>query len=135
MRGAADAAATASDDDCRSHGLMIKLFVYGTLQRGQYRHNLIDGQKFLGDARTAPHYRLYVTRDYPAMVEDFARGQRIEGELFLIDASLIDRLDYIEGHPRLFRRDTVLLDNGQRVWTYLAAFSVIGLEDGGTRWP
>jgi gamma-glutamylaminecyclotransferase len=47
---------------------MTLIFVYGTLKRGFSNHHHLDGQAFLGAARTAPGYALYALAEYPGMV-------------------------------------------------------------------
>ena len=46
-----------------------RLFVYGTLKQGQGRSVLLDGQTFLGEAQTEPHYRLFSCGPFPCLVE------------------------------------------------------------------
>jgi gamma-glutamylaminecyclotransferase len=87
----------------------MTLFVYGTLMCGGVRHRVLAGQRFLGDARTRPHYALYDLGAYPGLVYR-AEGRAIHGELYEIGAGLIELLDDIEGAPSLFRLEAVLID-------------------------
>lgn len=75
---------------------MPVVFVYGTLKRGDCRHQFLAGSKFLGLATTAAGYRLFDLGEYPAMVEDPAGGQ-IEGELYEVTEATLQMLDEIEG--------------------------------------
>ena len=96
---------------------MTRIFVYGTLKRGQLRHFYLagEGAVFVAEARTAPSYVLYQPPqgDYPCMVEDRAEGAAIEGELWDVPDACLQMLDEIEGHPDLFRRQTIQLADAQ----------------------
>ena len=47
----------------------VRLFVNGTLMRGEPLHGNLAGAVFRGAARTAPRYRLLSVRDvHPAMI-------------------------------------------------------------------
>ena len=58
------------------------LFVYGTLKRGGCRHAPLACQRFLGEARTAPLYRLYDLGSYPGLVPADEGGDVVHGELY-----------------------------------------------------
>jgi gamma-glutamylaminecyclotransferase len=89
---------------------VVTLFVYGTLMRGGVRHRVLAGQRFLGEARTRPHYALFDLGAYPGLVHSASEGQAIYGELYEIDAGSIARLDRIEDAPTLFRLEPILID-------------------------
>ncbi len=94
---------TISGDSCT-------LFLYGTLMRGGVRHGVLAGQRFLGEARTRPHYALFDLGAYPGLVHCEEGGRAIFGELYEVAANLIERLDRIEGAPSLFRLEPVLIE-------------------------
>jgi len=88
---------------------MQRVFVYGTLKRGFARHYALSTQTFLGPATTRAGFRLYNLGSYPGLVrcED---GASIEGELYDVDDSCLEKLDVIEGVDQgLYRRDVVQL--------------------------
>ncbi|HEY7427856.1 MAG TPA: gamma-glutamylcyclotransferase family protein [Gemmataceae bacterium] len=96
------------------------LFVYGTLMRGGVRHGVLVGQRFLGEARTRPEYALFDLGAYPGLVRRDEGGRAVFGELYEVAASLIERLDCIEGAPSLFRLEPVLIDGfAGDVFTYI----------------
>jgi gamma-glutamylaminecyclotransferase len=115
-----------------------RLFVYGTLKRGHRRSPALDGQRFLGIARTAARYRLLDCGGYPALVES-ADGRDIEGELWEVDAEGLARLDQIEGVDlRLYQRRTVILAapfDELACEAYFYCRAVTGLRDCGGSWP
>lgn len=118
-------------------GRRTKLFVYGTLKRGCVRAPALAGQRFLGEARTEPRYRLYDCGRYPALVVDES-GRSIGGEVWEVDASCLARLDEIEGVAvNLYRRDTIRLlppFDEDSVTSYFFQRSVSGLPDCGEEW-
>ena len=116
------------------------LFVYGTLKRGDVRAPLLDGQRFLGEARTAPRYRLFNTGTYPALVQAGPlglEGLAITGELWGVDAACLSRLDEEEGVDEglYARRTIVLIDREQEaVQSYFYPPPVAGMPDCGDSW-
>ena len=106
----------------------VVLFVYGTLMRGGKRHRVLAGQRFLGEARTRPHYVLVDLGAYPGLVHAQSGGQTIYGELYEIESDLISRLDRIEGAPRLFRLESVQIEGYPgEVFAYFYQQSTQGL--------
>ena len=116
----------------------MKLFIYGTLKRGYSRHFALQIQKFLGEVRSQPRYRMYNAGTYPALARDDEDGLAIEGELWEVDDECLRRLDEIEGlGDKLFCRAAVELAvpfEGEYVEAYFYGPSVDGLPDCGTRW-
>jgi len=100
---------------------MIRLFVYGTLMRGQSQDGLLSAFSCL-PAHTRGHLYL-VPAGYPALVPDPA-GQRIMGELFRVERPGVLRvLDLYEGvAEKLYRRVQVDVEVGsdtQRAFAYV----------------
>lgn len=75
------------------------LFVYGTLKRGGANHRQMEGQRFLGAARTAPGFTLYSLGEYPGLVVEPGDREGVTGELWSVDAAGLARLDAFEGVP------------------------------------
>jgi gamma-glutamylaminecyclotransferase len=73
------------------------LFVYGTLKRGGSNGRWMDGQRFLGPARTAPGVTLYSLGEYPGLVAEPSDRDGVVGELWVVDAAALARLDEFEG--------------------------------------
>ena len=86
------------------------LFVYGTLKRGGANHGWLDGQAFLGPARTGPGATLYSLGEYPGLVADPSDTEGVAGELWAVDAACLARLDAFEGVPeKLYARENARL--------------------------
>jgi len=96
--------------------MTVRLFVYGSLRKGERHHDRMRGAEFEGPARTTTGFRLIRHGDYPALV---AGGEgSVEGEVYRVDAALLDELDEFEGCPELYRRERVMLDDGSFAETY-----------------
>ena len=114
------------------------IFVYGSLKRGFALHPLLQGQPCLGNAATAPLYRLFDLGSYPGLVE-WPDGLAIRGEVYRVDSDCLRRLDEAEGvAERHYVRREVLLqtDYGNcnvHAWFWLG--SIRGKSDCGASWP
>lgn len=116
----------------------IRLFVYGTLKRGDVRAGFLNGQAFIRVAQTEPKYRLFNVGTYPALVEAQpigVEGLAIQGELWEVDRACLARLDLEEGVDEgLYERRDVELCGLGRALAYFYLRSVEGLPDCGERW-
>jgi gamma-glutamylaminecyclotransferase len=114
----------------------IRLFVYGTLMRGGRFHPVLDGQRFLGPARTLPRYALLNLGAYPGLVHRPDDGRAVAGEVYEVAAALLPRLDAIEGAPELFRLGSVSLEGFEGlVYAYFYQRSPVGVPlYAGERW-
>ena len=72
---------------------MNTIFVYGTLKRGGTNHLFLQGQHYLGAARTVAGYVLYSLGDYPGMVRAPGDTQGVTGELWAVDDACLAELD------------------------------------------
>ena len=95
----------------------IRVFVYGTLLRGQPNHRLLKGAVFIGDARTEARFELVDLGPFPAMTGGGVT--RVVGELYVVDASTLSALDRLEGHPRFYRRQRIRVENAGAAYAYL----------------
>jgi gamma-glutamylcyclotransferase (GGCT)/AIG2-like uncharacterized protein YtfP len=117
-----------------------RLFIYGTLKRGQSRADFLDGQNFIGEAQTTQHYRLFRCGAFPSLVEASRNdvdlpGISVEGELWEVDDDCLQMLDWIEAvNSGLFKRVMIGMIDGSEAEVYLFKGSVEGLEDCGAKW-
>lgn len=88
----------------------FKVFVYGTLKKGFRNHDVLGESKFLGEAETAPAYRMHKHHSYPfpCLFHDDA-GVSIKGEVYEINDRTLAQLDRLEGHPHMYRRESIQL--------------------------
>jgi gamma-glutamylaminecyclotransferase len=111
------------------------LFVYGTLMRDGPRAIVLAGQRYVDEARTTLGYALYDLGPYPGLIRQAGSGP-VYGELVAVPASLRDRLDRIEGAPRVYCMEEISLEGiAQQVYSYFFQGNVVGfpmVENG--RW-
>lgn len=112
------------------------VFVYGTLKRGCRNHYVLHSARFLGEARTEPLYLLVDCGSYPGLVNaSVAReGQAIQGELYRVDAQLLDALDIFEDAPREFIRAPIELQDGAMAHAYFYQGEAAHLSLCGAVW-
>ena len=90
------------------------LFVNGTLMRGLELHGNLLGAEFLGEALTAPVYRLYsIGGAHPGMFEVPQGGVAIAGELYRVWPEVWRRV--AAGEPAGLYRGPVRLADGRTV--------------------
>ena len=100
------------------NAVSFELFVNGTLMRGLELHGNLEGSEFLGEARTAPTYRVYSIDDrHPGMFEVGADGVSVKGEVYLVDDALWARIE--AGEPPNLYRGKATLSDGRRVQAVL----------------
>jgi len=91
------------------------VFVYGTLKRGQVNHHCLAAARWLGEAEL-PGLVLHDLGPFPMAVPG---DGCIQGELYAVDPAALERLDHLEGCPRLYRRQRLPLGDGRQAWVYL----------------
>lgn len=95
---------------------VLRLFVYGSLRRGERHHDELSGAEFLGASVTAPSYRVVEHGGYPALAPG---AVAISGELYAVPSSLVPALDAFEGCS--YRRGAVRLADGSNAEAYFLA--------------
>ncbi len=90
--------------------MAFDLFVNGTLMRGLALHANLGGAEFLGEARTAPRYRLYSIEEiHPGMFEVSQGGVSVAGEIYRVSEATWTRIEAGEP-PGLYRGAVQLMD-------------------------
>ncbi len=116
---------------------MKKIFVYGTLKRGGSNTHYLAGQRFVGEARTEPKYRMYGLDGFPGLVEVGTGGLSVKGEIWEVDAPCLSELDRLEGVGEgLYRRCIIALMppfSAEEVEGYLYLLGTTGRPDLGER--
>ncbi len=95
----------------------FKVFVYGTLRQGGYNHHLLAHATYHGMARTPPIYDLIDLGPFPAMTPGGSTA--VVGEVYEVDAKTLAALDHLEGHPHLYWREEISLEDGENAFAYL----------------
>lgn len=94
-----------------------RVFVYGTLMKGEHHHDLLREARFLGLSETHPEYELVQIDYYPALLT--GGSQRIMGELYEVDDALLEKLDELEEVPHYYVRERIQLADGTEAQVYL----------------
>lgn len=116
----ADLCNIANDADRSAPVMNVRplVFVYGTLKRNHYNHEVMKQAKgiHIKDAVTAPEYTMLNLGAFPAVL---TRGDTaISGEVYEVDN--LDRLDQLEGYPTLYDRIQIQLEGIDKpVWIYV----------------
>ena len=92
----------------------VKLFVYGTLMKGESNHLWLDNALFLGDDERE-NAQLFDLGAYPMMLS--GKGI-VRGELYHVPLKTVLLLDELEGHPNYFHRDWLMLKSGTEALVY-----------------
>ena len=111
------------------------LFLYGSLKRGYSNHWRIAGQDYLGEAVTAPHYRILNLGMYPGMVRDDVTGLAVKGEMWAVDDHCLKALDEYEQAEGLWQRRPVAVVGHVGVEAYLWVGEVPAGVTSGAEWP
>ena len=103
---------------------MIRLFVYGTLRKGDVRSFFlsdVEQTKFIQEIKTKPIYTLVDLGSFPALVKE--GNTSIVGELWEIDERTKKSLDLIEGVPLLYMDEDITLENDTSALAYVFQFN------------
>lgn len=103
---------------------MHKVFVYGSLQRGEGNHRMMNGAHFIARVRTTAAFELFDLGAFPAMTTSGRTA--IAGELYDVCEELLERLDKFEGCPTLYQRETIALKDGACVEAYVMPRQRVG---------
>lgn len=95
------------------------VFVYGTLKRGFYNHDLLEKSKgnYLGLSEVFG-YGCINRPGFPFAVKNNRR--KVKGEVFKIPDDSLARLDALEGYPNMYTRSLVETDFG-KAWMYYSS--------------
>ncbi|KAJ8925938.1 hypothetical protein NQ315_009790 [Exocentrus adspersus] len=113
-------------------GKLYKVFVYGTLKRGEPNHNWFCSDregyyKFLYEAKTVEKFPLIIGTKYniPLLLYNPGTGNHVRGEVYEVDDRVLAKLDILEDHPNYYVRnlyDVEVINETKdvaNVWIYL----------------
>ena len=96
---------------------LIKVFVYGTLMKGEKNHRLLELSKFVGPGKTEPAFDFVNLGGFPAMI--WGGVTQVVGEIYEVDNKTLARLDRLESHPDMYRREPIVLEDRTEVQAYV----------------
>ena len=103
-----------------------RVFVYGTLMKGQRANHYLDGSTYLG-RYLLRDYAMYHLGSYPGII--LQKGESVIGEVYEIPESLWEQMDAYEGEGSLYHRRHAVVENDYNkleVQVYIYAHSVEG---------
>ncbi|KAK9523712.1 hypothetical protein VZT92_017650 [Zoarces viviparus] len=96
---------------------MARVFVYGTLKKGQPNyHRMLESAngkaEFLASACTTEKYPLVIAGHYniPFLLNIPGQGHRVQGEIYKVDDKMLEFLDDFEEVPTMYQRVRVRLE-------------------------
>ncbi|MFN3701138.1 MAG: gamma-glutamylcyclotransferase [Alphaproteobacteria bacterium] len=101
------------------------VFVYGTLMRGERNHAVMKDAVYLGAIRTARAGFDLVEFESGSAIGKFTPGlldnggYYISGEVYEVDAALLEELDAFELEGVEYTRKRIFLSDGTSAWTYI----------------
>ena len=98
------------------------------MKRGGYFNPYIvsAGAKFVKEAKTRDLSLFIVKGLYPHVIEKESNIDTC-GEIYEADASVLNVMDQIEGHPNFYIRKKINID-GDECWVYMAPKAYSGLN-------
>ena len=112
---------------------MNRVFVYGTLKRGQRNAHFMRGAKYFGRHLTDNLYSMYEFEDYPAVCRDGIHA--IAGEVYGVSDRQFRMLDDLEWYPHFYQRIEILTAWGE-AWMYVVEAELCrGKRRLDGRWP
>ena len=78
-----------------------RIFVYGTLMRGEYNHRLIESQELEGEGFIRG-FDLYNLGRYPGIRPSDNPEHVVYGEVYLVDDRTLERVNQLEGEGSLY---------------------------------
>jgi gamma-glutamylcyclotransferase (GGCT)/AIG2-like uncharacterized protein YtfP len=96
-----------------------RLFIYGTLLRGERDHALLAGADLLGPAVTEARFQLVDLGVYAALIPDGSVA--IHGELYAASLQTRRAIDIARQVPILFQRSALRLADGTEAEAYVMA--------------
>lgn len=108
---------------------MNTIFVYGTLKRehGNYARFIAPDttHNFIGEAVSTSRDYAMISYGAPMLFKGVPNGHPVKGELYEVSDEAFARIDRLEGHPRVYRREQQFFTttDGWTVpaWVYLSS--------------
>jgi len=100
-----------------------RVFVYGSLKQGRGNHSLLLEANYIGSRLTSEEiYHMISFGAFPGVIKNSENGEAaaINGELYEVDKSTLERLDRLEANGSFYKRELVQLrDENEPAWMYI----------------
>lgn len=90
---------------------ITKVFVYGTLKKGEPNHHWLTEvkngvAKLIGSGTSEKKFPLLIATKYniPFLLNKVGTGHCIKGEIYEVDGQMLLNLDDLEDYPKLYDR-------------------------------
>jgi gamma-glutamylaminecyclotransferase len=114
-------------------GCTNRVFVYGTLKRGQRNDHYLHAAEFVGHFTTTSIYSMFVFDDYPAV--SLHGRHAIRGEIYHVSDDQFRLLDELEWYPDFYQRIEIPTDFGD-AWMYVVGHELCrGKQQIAGVWP
>lgn len=92
---------------------MQKVFVYGTLMRGQINHKCyLSNSEYIGTGEISG-YALYAVSYFPGVIPEV--GEKVKGEIFRVDNDILRSLDCLEAEGNLYLRKMIEIQTDSEI--------------------
>jgi gamma-glutamylaminecyclotransferase len=100
----------------------MRIFVYGSLKKGYWNHNLIDRAKLVGFASLDGSHVL-LDHGFPVCVPMSSGRAVVTGEVYEVNLTQLQTLDRLEGEGHMYHRvkAKITYEDGTKgeVWIYM----------------
>ena len=100
---------------------MNRVFVYGTLKKGQRNYHYLCEAEFIGHHATEACYSMFEFDDYPAVCLD--GDHAIHGEIYRVSKQQFRLLDELERYPDFYQRIEIPTAHGDS-WMYIVSYEL-----------
>ena len=100
----------------------IRLFVYGTLMKGQGAHHYLENAEYLGEY-VLDRYAMYDLGSFPGIVPS-GDGYEVIGEVYEISSDMLPFMDRYEGEGSLYiRREECVTKGEESLYAYVYVYN------------
>ena len=120
-----------------------RVFVYGSLKRGQWNHSLLSGLRavFKGKTVTEQSYHMLSgsvaqSRRFPVLLDNYPQSsaRKVAGEIYHVDDECLAQMDRLERVPDSYERKVAnVTENGHAVQAFIYVGNPARWNQSG--WP
>jgi gamma-glutamylcyclotransferase (GGCT)/AIG2-like uncharacterized protein YtfP len=92
-----------------------RLFVYGTLKKGQNNHHFLKHSNF-ETSDVIEKTDMYDLGGFPGVVKG---KNKVHVESYIVNEKTLQEIDRLEGHPYFYNRQIIRSSSGKKGWIYI----------------